>query len=89
MRTIAWLAGLLTLSWTLPALATDQRPRVGGDGKSSAGSRHLVEVVDKADVRPVWVSVWGGANTLAQALWDIRHSRDAAALDACVGKRAR
>ena len=31
-----------------------------GQGKSSQGSRHIIEVVDRADERPVWISVWGG-----------------------------
>lgn len=57
-----------------------------GDGKSSAGSRRIVEAVDKADARPVWVTVWGGANTLAQALWDVRKSRDPAAVEKFVSK---
>ncbi len=46
-----------------------------GPGKASPGSRHIVEVVDREDDRPVWISVWGGANTLAQALWDVRETR--------------
>lgn len=46
-----------------------------GEGKSSQGSRHIIEVVDKADDRPVWISVWGGANCLAQALWDVKNTR--------------
>lgn len=46
-----------------------------GDGKSSAGSQALIAAVDKADKRPVWVTVWGGANTLAQALYDVRSTR--------------
>jgi hypothetical protein len=46
-----------------------------GEGKSSAGSRLLIEAVDKTDERPLWVSVWGGANTLAQALYDVRSTR--------------
>ena len=41
--------------------------------KSSGGSRRLVEAVDRADDRTVWVSVWGGPNTLAHALWDVRY----------------
>ena len=45
------------------------------EGKSTEGSRHIVEVVDRPDPRPVWVAVWGGANTLAQALWDVKYSR--------------
>ncbi len=40
-----------------------------GDGKSSEGSRQLLAAADRDDPRPLWVSVWGGANTLAQALW--------------------
>ncbi|CAN5271835.1 DUF1593 domain-containing protein [soil metagenome] len=46
-----------------------------GEGMSTAGSRHIIDVVDRKDARPVWVSVWGGANTLAQALFDVRASR--------------
>jgi hypothetical protein len=46
-----------------------------GDGKSSDGSRALINAADRADERPLWVSLWGGANTLAQALWDVRASR--------------
>jgi len=57
-----------------------------GDGKSSGGSRRLIEAVDRADERPVWVSIWGGPNTLAQALWDVRASRPAADLDQFVAK---
>ncbi|MHC4625498.1 MAG: DUF1593 domain-containing protein [Planctomycetota bacterium] len=46
-----------------------------GEGKSSQGSHHIIEVVDKEDDRPVWISVWGGANCLAQALWDVKNTR--------------
>lgn len=34
-----------------------------GDGKSSEGSNHLTNVVDRNDSRPVWICVWDGANT--------------------------
>ncbi len=57
-----------------------------GPGKSSEGSRHIIKVVDKADKRPVWISVWGGANCLAQALWDVRNERSAEQLAAFVSK---
>jgi hypothetical protein len=57
-----------------------------GPDKSSGGARRLVEAVDRADDRPVWVSVWGGPNTLAQALWDVRASRPAAAVEKFVAK---
>lgn len=48
-----------------------------GEGKSSPGSRHIIEVVDRPDERPVWISVWGGVNALAQALWEVRSTRTA------------
>ena len=57
-----------------------------GPDKGSGGSRRLVEAVDRADARPVWVSVWGGPNTLAQALWDVRASRPPAAVEKFVAK---
>lgn len=57
-----------------------------GDGKSTEGSRHLIEAVDRADNRPVWISVWGGSNTLAQALRDVKSSRDAAETERFVSK---
>lgn len=57
-----------------------------GAGKSTAGSKWIIEVVDKAEERPIWVSVWGGANTLAQALWDVKATRDSAGVDAFVNK---
>jgi hypothetical protein len=47
-----------------------------GEGKDSEGSEFIIEVVDKDDERPVWISVWGGANCLAQALWKVRESRN-------------
>lgn len=46
-----------------------------GKGKNSSGSDLLIKAVDKADDRPVWVCVWGGANCLAQALWNVRETR--------------
>jgi hypothetical protein len=46
-----------------------------GPGKSSGGSQQIIEAIDRADDRPVWVSIWGGPNTLAQALWEVRASR--------------
>lgn len=66
------------------------RPEFGmegvGEGKSSEGSRHIIETVDKPDKRPVWISVWGGANCLAQALWDVKYTRSTEELDAFVSK---
>lgn len=57
-----------------------------GRGKDSEGSDWIIQVLDKPDPRPVWVLVWGGANTLAQALWKISHTRPQAELDRLVDK---
>jgi hypothetical protein len=46
-----------------------------GEAKSSAGSKALVEAIERDDPRPLWVCVWGGANTLAQALIDLRAAK--------------
>lgn len=48
-----------------------------GEGMDSEGSDWIIRVLEKEDDRPVWISVWGGPNTLAQALWKIRESRNA------------
>ncbi|GAB3988333.1 DUF1593 domain-containing protein [Spirosoma daeguense] len=48
-----------------------------GEGHDSEGSEWLIGLLDKPDDRPIWVSVWGGPNTLAQALWKIKKSRTA------------
>jgi hypothetical protein len=57
-----------------------------GEGKGSEGSRHIIDVVDRPDKRPVWVCIWGGANCLAQALWDVKYTRSVEELDAFVSK---
>jgi hypothetical protein len=46
-----------------------------GDGKGTPGSRRILEAADRPDGRPLWISAWGGVNTLAQALWDARRTR--------------
>jgi hypothetical protein len=55
------------------------RPEYGmlgvGAGKDTEGSRAIVAALDKADPRPVWICVWGGAVDLAQALWSLRETR--------------
>ena len=39
-----------------------------GPGKSTAGSDAIIRAADRDDPRPLWITLWGGANTLAQAL---------------------
>jgi hypothetical protein len=46
-----------------------------GPGMDTEGSECIIKAVDKNDSRPVWISVWGGTNTLAQALWKVRQTR--------------
>jgi hypothetical protein len=43
-----------------------------GEGQDSEGSEWIIKMLEKSDERPLWVSVWGGPNTLAQALWKIQ-----------------
>ncbi len=43
-----------------------------GPGRDSPGSRAIIVALKSPDPRPLWVSVWGGVNTLAQALLTIR-----------------
>jgi Protein of unknown function (DUF1593) len=43
-----------------------------GAGKMSDGAGAIIRAVDREDARPLWICIWGGANTLAQALLDIR-----------------
>ncbi len=45
-----------------------------GAGHDSEGSDWVVRVLKQADPRPVWFSVWGGPNVLAQALWNIQQT---------------
>jgi hypothetical protein len=47
-----------------------------GEGKDSDGSNLIIDVVDKKDdPRPVWITAWGGANTIAQAFWKVKNTR--------------
>lgn len=46
-----------------------------GEGKDSEGSEWIIKILEEADDRPLWISIWGGSNTLAQALYKIRKSK--------------
>lgn len=46
-----------------------------GDGMDSEGSEWIIKELERADERPLWISVWGGVNTLAQALYKIDKTR--------------
>jgi hypothetical protein len=57
-----------------------------GEGKSSPGSQLIIDAADKNDARPLWIAIWCGANTLAQALTDVRASRSPEELEKFVAK---
>lgn len=66
----------------LRSVTCEGRPDFGmravGEGMDSDGSELIVEALKKEDPRPLWVLVWGGPNCLAQALWKIARTCDAA-----------
>lgn len=69
-------------AFALRAMLTPGQPGYGmesvGEGKSTGGSELIISrVLDHDDPRPVWIQIWGGANTLAQALFDVRAERPA------------
>lgn len=50
------------------------RHKIGADNRSE-GSDHIVALADEADERPIWILAWGGANTFAQAIWQVQQER--------------
>lgn len=42
-----------------------------GKGMDTEGSDWIIKELEKNDDRPLWISTWGGVNTLAQALYKI------------------
>jgi len=57
-----------------------------GPDKDSEGSDWIIRTLEKNDDRPLWIAVWGGANTLAQALYKLRSTVTPAELDRLVAK---
>ena len=48
-----------------------------GEQNDSPGSELLIRLADEDDQRPIYVAAWGGANTLAQAIWRVKQTRTA------------
>lgn len=46
-----------------------------GKAEDSEGSEWIISVLEENDPRPLYISVWGGVNTLAQALYKIRATK--------------
>ena len=57
-----------------------------GLDKGSAGADAIITAADKPDPRPLWIALWGGANTLAQALLHVRATRSPEQLATFIAK---
>ncbi len=57
-----------------------------GNEQHSEGAQAIIRAADRDDARPLWISIWGGANTLAQALIKVRATRPPAAVDRFIEK---
>ena len=72
-------SGYPTVNHLKSVLRHGQRGIVGmdgvGNGKNTAGSDLIIEALLKEDARPLWISIWGGTGTLAQALWDVKYNK--------------
>lgn len=51
-----------------------------GATNNSPGSNLIIKLADEPDDRPIWITVWGGGNTLAQAIWQVQQTRSPAEL---------
>ena len=60
--------------------------KVIGEGNDSPGSDLIIRLADEDDPRPIYVAAWGGANTLAQAIWRVKQTRSAEELKKFVRK---
>ena len=74
----------------LEALVRPGRAEYGmngvGAGKDSEGSDWIIRALETSDDRPLWITVWGGANTLAQALYKLRATRTPAEADRLIDR---
>jgi hypothetical protein len=74
----------------LDAIVTSGQPAYGmaavGPGKMSPGAEAIIRATDRNDPRPLWITIWGGANTLAQTLQHVRATRPAAEVGSFVAK---
>ncbi len=57
-----------------------------GPGRTSPGAQAIVRAATRADPRPLWICVWGGANTLAQALIEARATLPAGMMAEAIAK---
>lgn len=52
-----------------------------GKDNNSEGSDFIIKLVDEKDERPLFIGLWGGGNTIAQAIWKIKQERSEAELE--------
>jgi hypothetical protein len=75
---------------TLLSLVKSGLPKYGmlgvGEGMDSEGSDWIIRVLEQKDERPLWISVWGGVNTLAQALHTIQKTKSKAEAKRLISK---
>ena len=75
---------------TLYPLIKSGLPEYGMQGvgkeKDSEGSDWIIRELESSDDRPLWISVWGGSNTLAQALYKIKNTKPDTELKTLVAK---
>jgi hypothetical protein len=57
-----------------------------GADKMSDGAAAIIRAADRDDARPLWICIWGGANTLAQALIQVRATRQPDAIHKFIEK---
>ena len=43
-----------------------------GEDNDSPGSKLIIEQANEDDDRPLWITVWGGGNTVAQSVWRVQ-----------------
>lgn len=59
--------------------------RLGSDNASD-GSDAIIRLAEEDDDRPLWILVWGGGNSVAQALWQLKETGDTARLNKVLAK---
>jgi len=57
-----------------------------GKGQDTEGSDWIIKELEAKDDRPLYISVWGGANTLAQAIYKLKETKSTAELNRLLNK---
>lgn len=57
-----------------------------GNGNDTEGSEWIIKMLQEKDDRPLYIAVWGGVNTLAQALYKIKNTQTEAEVKRIIAK---